>query len=266
MGKRIAVLFGNNYAKYPENALRGCHNDVENMAHELLTAGMFREDEIVKYLDGGRESPENTRAGMIATLSALAVRTQTDDIELVYIHYSGHGDVIRVGHDKQAVKHHCILPSDFDDYRANDGVILDDWLAGWVMTMHERTRLVVIFDCCYSGSDLELHHSSIRKVTYISGCRDNQTSEDAIDIDDTYKYTGAMTTFMIQILKASPKTFNDTMLLHRDLCDRLRASGFSQVPVLTSTHSLVQDPIFIPARRRSTTSPVPNTTFFEKMF
>ena len=166
----------------------------------------------------------------------------------------------------QAVKHHCILPSDFDDYRANDGVILDDWLAGWVMTMHERTRLVVIFDCCYSGSDLELHHSSIRKVTYISGCRDNQTSEDAIDIDDTYKYTGAMTTFMIQILKASPKTFNDTMLLHRDLCDRLRASGFSQVPVLTSTHSLVQDPIFIPARRRSTTSPVPNTTFFEKMF
>ena len=60
MGKRIAVLFGNNYAKYPENALRGCHNDVENMAHELLTAGMFREDEIVKYLDGGRESPENT--------------------------------------------------------------------------------------------------------------------------------------------------------------------------------------------------------------
>ena len=249
MGKRIAALFGNNYERYPENELRGCHNDVRNMATELIRAGMFRDHEVARHLDAADPSesdPATTRLGMMRELAALAMRTQTEDVELVYVHYSGHGD--KLG------RRRCILPSDFEDYPGDDGVIIDDWLSGWALTCHQRTRLVVVFDCCYSGNDLELQPRRGRKVTFLSGCTVDQTSEDAAGIDARYEFTGALTTCMVQTLQAEPALFDDVLSLLERMKALLRRDHFRQTPVLTSTHSLRDDPTFLPSRRQRAAS------------
>jgi len=245
MGKRIAALFGNNYKRYPENELRGCHNDVRNMASELVRAGMFREHEVRRHLDAdsadsSESDPATTRLGMISALTDIALRTQAEDVELVYIHYSGHGD--RLG------RRRCILPSDFEDYPGDDGVIIDDWLSGWTLTCHQRTRLVVVFDCCYSGNDLELRPRRGRKITFLSGCTKDQTSEDAAGIDERYEFTGALTTCMVQTLQAEPALFGDVFSLLQRINALLRRDHFRQTPVLTSTHCLQDDPVFLPTR------------------
>jgi hypothetical protein len=245
--KRAAVLFGNNYARFPENALRGCCNDVRNVSHELIGSGEFRRDEITKYTDDrciGRSA--TTRAGMIKALSDLSARTHAEDYEVVYVHYSGHG--CRVRDKKSGRVDECILPSDFEDYPGDEGLITDDWLHAWAMSFHPRTRLVVVFDCCYSGTDLELCRRHGRKVIYLSGCRDDQTSEDAVGIDKIYKYTGAMTTCMIEVLRRTPSLFGDAVRLHAELCALLKRDGFDQVPCLSSTQDLKLDPTFVPVK------------------
>lgn len=237
--RRAALLFGNNYVVYPENELEGCHNDVRNIARELQRSGMFWRCEVTEHLDGTATGRACTKEGMKAALTTLAARSHEERLEVAYVHFSGHGDHTRDG------AHECILPSDFE----TAGTILDDWLGEWAMSFHVGTRVVVVFDCCYSGNDLELAKCKDgRKVMYLSGCRDDQTSEDADGIDRRYAHTGAMTTCLVKVLRSDPRLFGDARALHAELCDALKIGGFDQVPVLTCTQSLKDDPAFIPTR------------------
>jgi len=237
--RRVAVLFGNNYSAYPENELEGCHNDVRNIARELVHSGMFMCNEVMEHMDGTASGRACTKAGMQAALEALSARSHVEHLDVAYVHFSGHGDHTLNG------THECILPSDFE----TAGTILDDWLGRWAMSFHDRTRVVVVFDCCYSGDELELMKCKDgRKVMYLSGCRDDQTSEDAEGIDKRFLHTGAMTTCLVQVLRRDPRLFGDVRALHTELCAALKADGFNQVPVLTSTQNLKEDPTFIPMR------------------
>lgn len=244
MGKRIALLFGNNYARYPENALRGCHNDVKNMATELVAAGLFKPREIKKFMDCTPSDQATTRAGMIRALSEASIVTHEADIELVYVHYSGHGTSVRdMNADESDGKDEAIVPSDFEE----SGLIIDDWLGAWVNSFNPNTRLVVVFDCCFSGSSLDIKKAAGRKVTYLSGCTDTQASEDAQGIDSRFKYTGALTTCLIQTLQSKPELFDDASAMYTHLRALMQRDGFEQIPILTTTHSL-DDPVFIPKR------------------
>lgn len=245
---RRAVLFGNNYKAYPENELKGCHNDVRNIADELVRGNIFCSTDISVHMDGRDDDGTCTQAGMMRALTDMAAFSRSRKVDLVYVHYSGHGCKTK---DADGRVHECILPSDFEAFEGDAGLITDDWLTSWALSFHPRTRLVVVFDCCYSGSDLEVHRDSGRKLTYLSGCKDNQTSEDAYGVDKKYKHTGAMTTCLVQTLQLRPWLFDDTIGLHRHLCELLKKDHFSQVPVLKSTHSLEDDPTFLPEMPRS---------------
>jgi hypothetical protein len=73
----------------------------------------------------------------------------------------------------------------------------------------------------------------------LSGCRDNQTSADAVF---NGKPGGALTTSLVQALTAEPK--QDWLALHSALKTTLRASGFAQVPQLTGPRSVLEKAVF----------------------
>lgn len=142
----------------------------------------------------------------------------------------------------------CICPVDY----ALAGMIYDDELyAEIVAKWPEGASLRAVFDCCHSGSGMDLpwrwdkaskwSRENARDVSadilMISGCRDNQTSADA-SIEG--KYNGALTWSVLKALKAAraarrrgearsvtiaPPTWE---ALVKDI--RTRLMGYSQVP------------------------------------
>lgn len=73
----------------------------------------------------------------------------------------------------------------------------------------------------------------------LSGCRDNQTSADAV-FDG--RPGGALTTSLVQALTAQPQ--QDWLTLHAALKTTLRAGGFAQVPQLTGPRSVLEKAVF----------------------
>jgi metacaspase-1 len=73
----------------------------------------------------------------------------------------------------------------------------------------------------------------------LSGCRDNQTSADALF---NGKPGGALTTSLVQALTAEPK--QDWLALHATIKATLRAGGFAQVPQLTGPRSVLEKVVF----------------------
>lgn len=73
----------------------------------------------------------------------------------------------------------------------------------------------------------------------LSGCRDNQTSADAV-FDG--RPGGALTTSLVQALTAQPQ--QDWLTLHAAIKTTLRASGLDQVPQLTGPRNVLEKAVF----------------------
>jgi hypothetical protein len=229
-------LFGINYLRCSPNArLNGCINDVRDIAACLVGAGKFQPSEIVRVTDDTTAGYLGSAAdGMKSALTALATRTVAEDLDLVYVHYSGHGSQVRdTNGDEADGFDEVILPSNFE----TAGVVSDDWLRQWTLSCNPRTRLVVVFDCCNSGSALDLVLDDKHDVVFMSGCTDPQTSADAYNMYNTFEYSGAMTSCLIAALNADPARWSDSQALHSATTALLAAKGFAQRPVLTTSKS-----------------------------
>ncbi|MEI8079727.1 MAG: caspase family protein, partial [bacterium] len=75
----------------------------------------------------------------------------------------------------------------------------------------------------------------------LSGCRDNQTSADAVF---NGKPGGALTTSLVQALTVQPQ--QAWLTLHDAIKKALRAGGFDQVPQLTGPRAVLELPVFSP--------------------
>lgn len=166
------------------------------------------------------------------------------------LHFSGHGSQRRdTDGDEEDGMDETICPMDYQ--RA--GVIVDDDLFKLLVApLPTGCRLTAIFDCCHSGSALDLPYmynadgrlidkpkpgqrakTSPADVIMFSGCRDDQTSADALMAD---KHAGAMSFALIETLTAQHKqSFLD--LLHG--CQKvMRERRFTQVPQLSSCREM----------------------------
>jgi hypothetical protein len=232
--KRAALLFGINYLHCSAGSrLNGCINDVRDITACLVDAGKFSPDEIVKFTDDTSVGYlGSTVEGMKSALTKLAARTVAEDLDLVYVHYSGHGSQVQDRNGDEADGFdEVILPSNFE----TAGHIADDWLRQWSLSCNPRTRLVVVFDCCNSGTALDLVVDDKHDVVFMSGCTDPQTSADAYNINNTFEYSGAMTSCLIAALKANPARWSDSRALRDAATALLVAKGFTQRPVLTTS-------------------------------
>ncbi|KAG0315523.1 Ca(2+)-dependent cysteine protease [Dissophora globulifera] len=150
-GHRRALLIGINYTGHP-NPLQGCINDTAVMKTFLLNYG-FEEKHIRVMTDdqhGTKWMP--TRENILEQLRWLIHDAEKNDS--YFLHYSGHGgQVVDLDGDETEGMDNCIFPLD----HLENGVIVDDELhTVLVKALPPGVRLTVVFDCCHSGSALDL--------------------------------------------------------------------------------------------------------------
>ncbi len=252
MSKRQAVLFGLNYS-YDANArLNGCINDVNNMADYLKTVGF----NCRSYTDD-KDLFSTSARGMIQRISEVAQESFRNNLQMVWIHYSGHGTFIRdLNGDEKDGKDECLVPSDYK----TTGVIPDDIINAVLSQFNPKTKVVCAFDACHSATIGDARFSwegstkfsieNLRckipgKVITISGCLDDQTSADAYNILRTQKFEGAMTSCLLLTLKESKAYHKNIFTVVDVLRRKLKERRFVQVPKLCSTFNLNSDKILL---------------------
>lgn len=155
-GRRKALCIGINYAG-TSSELRGCHNDAENVATFLCERYNYRREDIVMLLDkpGANMMSIPTRDNMIRAMQWLVKDAQPNDS--LFFHYSGHGGQTKATEgDEVDGEDETIYPLDFK----TAGMIVDNDLHRLLVRPLPRgCRLTAIFDCCHSGSALDLPYT-----------------------------------------------------------------------------------------------------------
>jgi len=252
---RKALLIGINYVG-TSSALRGCINDVLNIREFLINEFKMEEDEIIMLTEAaGSNDLKPTHANILKYIKWLVNDAKNGD--KLFFHYSGHGTHIRdYSGDENDNQDECICPLDY----SKAGLITDDVLRQVLVdVLPKGCNLFGLFDCCHSGTILDLkynylfnsnpsqntYNTQIEKkskdtkadVILLSGCLDNQTSADAwID----RKSQGAMTYSFLKTyynLKEKNKTVNCQRLM-KDLNVYIKRSRFTQIPKLSTGNML----------------------------
>lgn len=153
-GRKKALLIGINY-RGTRAELRGCENDVSNLSRYLLqTRGWNIRPEDMIVLTETNPNPlfHPTRQNMTNGMRWLSSGNQAGDSLL--FHFSGHGGYqADKNGDESDGSDETIMPVD----HARAGAIVDDELnALLVQPLAPGVRLTAIFDCCHSGSALDL--------------------------------------------------------------------------------------------------------------
>ena len=238
-----ALLIGINYTG-TSHELNGCINDVINIKRLLTHHFDYKDENIILLTDDTDIKP--TRKNILDLMKFLIEQTKSDDT--LFVHYSGHGYYTRnYGSEYESDnRDEFICPID-------DSGILDDELNEiLVKNLPAGAKLRAIFDCCHSGTILDLpckiniynkftKESNVKKrysdIIMLSGCRDSQTSADAYITD---KYRGALTWGFIYVIQEYISKNNnklDTQLDWRDLITiiryELKKNDFTQIPQLS---------------------------------
>ena len=265
MAEKKALLIGINRYQIPGADLRGCVNDVKNMASALEEVCGYRAADIETLTD-----LDATKKAMQAGIKKLVKDTRKGDVLL--LHYSGHGSNVPDDDGDEADHRDEILcPTDLDW----KDPLRDDWLRKTFDTLRPGVSLTVVMDCCHSGTNTRaiqppdapviprylpnpwdimaaesgrklkgrvagrLRRTSYRKSgpdvvavtmpeTLIAGCRDTQTSADAF-IDGSYN--GALTWSLVSAIRAAAGKLTYRELHARSLA-LLGKGRYDQVPQL----------------------------------
>jgi len=235
-----ALLVGINYigTRY---ALNGCISDVNSIKDKISNAG-FKDINILTDLS----TKKPTRENILNDFKNLLINSQAGDL-LLFL-YSGHGtNATDRNNDETDGLDEMLFCSDFQR-------ILDDELKTIIQTnLKENVTLFALFDCCFSGTILDLKYQYLDSLNYdnytenskqletkgnvimISGCNDNQTSADAVFNSIP---NGAMTWSLLQSLEQNKNKTPSEQLSWRELVksmrDLLKKSSFTQIPQLSS--------------------------------
>ena len=151
MSRKKSLLIGINYVG-SENELRGCHRDVDNMVEFLSYRGYPSEprSQVILRDDGSRGPYFPDGHNILAAMDWLVAEPNTT----CFLHYSGHGgQVADQDGDRSSGYDDTIVPVDFE----TNGQIASGTLhQHLVSALPPSSTLFVIFDCCHSGSAIEL--------------------------------------------------------------------------------------------------------------
>ncbi|RMZ80784.1 hypothetical protein DV737_g2868, partial [Chaetothyriales sp. CBS 132003] len=150
-GRRKALLIGINYYG-SSHQLQGCESDVNNMVAWLISRGYSTHprDMVVMTQSRGPGPYYPVGANIIAAMDWLVSEPEC----ALFLHYSGHGGQIAdpTGERRSGMES-TIVPVDFEAHGQISSDILHRHL---VSALPQNCTLFVIFDCCHSGSTLEL--------------------------------------------------------------------------------------------------------------
>lgn len=219
--------------------LRGCINDAENLTEFLIESGFVQNEHITLV-------KEPKAADIFENLQNLAEETREKHITHVFISYSGHGTYMKdTNGDEEDGRDEALVPVDY----AKSGMVRDDELCEIVASIDPNTRVTVLFDCCHSGTALDLPYRFVGrqetapcskgsrchpKTVMISGCMDAQTSADAYD-QERKEFSGAMTSAMLDVLRCEPTLACDAFALVAAMRVLLKERRMSQIPQLCTS-------------------------------
>ncbi len=275
-----ALLFGVNRYKIPGADLRGCVNDVDNMARALGKWCGFSERNIRKVTDF-----RCTTKRMKKEIAALIDRAKKGDV--LYLHFSGHGSNVPDNDGDEADGRDEILcPTDLDWKKP----LTDDWIGQQFDKLPSGVNLTVVFDCCHSGTatrafeppDVKVKSRYLpspwdlvavesgrslrgsvktgRKQTtgkkkrrgnvtienrpeiFISGCKDDQTSADAYIRGS---YNGALTYNLVATINARRGKLS-MLDLHKETLKRVKKGGYQQTPQVFGSSAGLDAPFLAP--------------------
>jgi len=150
--RRKSLLIGINYTG-SSHELRGCLSDIENVA-EFLRYRNYPEDQrsqVILRDDADQDGPFYPNGhNMLAAMDWLVSEPNTT----CFLHYSGHGgQVPDPDGDRTTGLDDTIVPVDFE----TKGMIDSDTLHRHLVTaLAPGSTLFIVFDCCHSGSAVEL--------------------------------------------------------------------------------------------------------------
>ena len=247
-----ALLVGIN--KYPDAPLRGCVNDVQDMATLLVERAGFKHKEVRLLVD--------TRATTTAILERLSwlVGGVREGDRLLF-HYSGHGAQLPTRNPSGEVDKldEVICPVDFDF--TDEHAIRDKMFARIFSKVPPGVSAAWVSDSCHSGdltrelgrsprampfpADIAwrletavradrkplsfVHAIKSYNVALISGCRSDQTSADA---EFNGRANGAMTRALLDELAENGGMKRPLTKLVDGLRKRLKQMGYAQEPQL----------------------------------
>ena len=160
-GTRRAVLIGINYVGHKKGELSGCHNDVFNMYMYLQDYYGFQDEDITVLVDDGdHERP--TKSAILNAYNTIVRQSQPGDA--IFLHYSGHGTKVKdLNGDEDDGYDEAIMPV---DYKKN-GIIIDDELNDLIVKrLPAGVHVVALYDCCHSGTVLDLPYEYIANGKY----------------------------------------------------------------------------------------------------
>mmetsp|Transcript_44213 Transcript_44213/g.71077 ORF Transcript_44213/g.71077 Transcript_44213/m.71077 type:complete len:399 (+) Transcript_44213:106-1302(+) len=150
-----ALLIGINYGDRPSGKLRGSHNDVKTMRQFITKMGFEDKPTTLKVLmdDGDKATDDPTKKNILSALKWLVKDAAPGDS--LFMHFSGHGsEVDDINGDEASGKDQTMVPMDFD---GKNGHIIDDVIYSEVVgKLPEGCELFCLFDCCHSGTIMDL--------------------------------------------------------------------------------------------------------------
>ncbi|KIY62656.1 hypothetical protein CYLTODRAFT_404266 [Cylindrobasidium torrendii FP15055 ss-10] len=248
-GKKRAVCIGINYVGQ-KSALKGCVNDARHVREFLMKHWGFHSRDVMILTDTDPDQRRHpTRALILGAMKWLVEGAKCHDS--LFFHYSGHGGRRRDTHgDEISGYDETIYPVDYP----SSGIIVDDLLHDLlVKPLPMGCRLTALFDCCHSGTVLDLPYSyngdgSLMKrqvskkatsrkgspadVICWSGSQDGQTSADTFVGGVA---VGAMSYAFIKCLRANHnQSYQQLLEAVRDILK----PRYSQIPQLGSSHPI----------------------------
>jgi len=151
-----ALLVGINYVGHSAGVLRGCHNDVDNMRAYIRSQGYGDNDVMVLMdKDGTPGHLMPTRVNITNAIKWLMKDLKAGDS--VFFHYSGHGGQVKDSDgDEEDGMDETLCPLDYP----TAGQITDDELHVLIVkAVPDGVKMVCVFDCCHSGSILDLPYT-----------------------------------------------------------------------------------------------------------
>lgn len=257
-----ALLIGSNF-KLTQYPLNGCINDLNNIQSWLKTRGFSY---ITIISDDEELKP--TRSTIMNKLVEFLDKNKGSG-ETLYIHFSGHGTQISASKPSEESdgQDECICTCE----GANIDIITDNELNSIIQTkLAPDAILYIIFDCCHSGSMLDLKYtydnktdnwleSSIIKETncgriiMMSGCVDASTSADALitDNENNKSFQGALTWALLNALE----TETEIGSVYKKTLQFLIDNQFDQYPLLSTNMPYALTSLYLPLSGKQTLLP-----------
>ena len=245
---RKALLIGINYNADERNKLYGCINDVKNVEKKLAQTNP--ECKNIRILTDDSLNPllKPTRINIINSFTWLLSNLQKGDS--ILFHYSGHGGLtVDLSGDEESKYDSCIYPI----YNKKIEMITDDELRlFFINRIPASISCFAIFDCCHSGTVLDFRYNfstptpnnllmsqnnkytaTPGSVICLSGCQDNQTAADTVDVQGNP--SGALTNALLNSWNTYGTTIKYKNLLW-DVYQYLKSNNYPQVPYLSCSN------------------------------